>query len=139
MIEALCDVEDILRITKAGLRSLDTECWLFRCRTDKDGYALIEAGGKTHRGHRLSWESLVGPIPEGYDLDHLCRERSCLRPLHLDAVDHDTNIERMLSEEVWRAAVLAAGLAPLLEEPEEQSLFDLAEVPHADAFSRYAS
>ena len=44
--------------------------------------------------HRFSYEQNVGPIPEGLELDHLCRNTLCVNPLHLEAVTHRTNIRR---------------------------------------------
>jgi hypothetical protein len=44
--------------------------------------------------HRLSYEHHVGPIPDGMVLDHLCRNKACIRPSHLDPVPQRTNIHR---------------------------------------------
>jgi hypothetical protein len=44
--------------------------------------------------HRLAYELIVGPIPDGLDLDHLCRNRRCWRPDHLEAVEHRENLMR---------------------------------------------
>lgn len=46
------------------------------------------------RAHRLVYELLVGPIPDGLQLDHLCRNRGCVRPDHLEPVTRRTNILR---------------------------------------------
>lgn len=47
--------------------------------------------------HRLSYELFVGPIPDGYELDHLCRNRGCVNPAHLEAVTHRVNVLRGLA------------------------------------------
>lgn len=44
--------------------------------------------------HRVVYTELVGPIPEGYDVDHLCRNTLCCNPLHLEAVSRQENIRR---------------------------------------------
>lgn len=45
--------------------------------------------------HRITWEALHGvPVPDGQEIDHLCRVRACCNPEHLEAVDHKTNVLR---------------------------------------------
>jgi len=58
------------------------------------GYAQVWADGTTRLGHRVVYELLVGPIPKGLELDHLCRVRSCVNPAHLEPVTHKVNMER---------------------------------------------
>lgn len=79
--------------------ALDDGCWLWTGHVNKvSGYGQISVreGGKVHtiQGHRLAYELLVGEIPNGLEIDHLCRVRSCVRPDHLEAVDHRTNVMR---------------------------------------------
>jgi len=52
--------------------------------------------------HRLSYETEIGPIPEGLELDHLCRVRSCVNPLHLEPVTHQENVRRGEGANFWR-------------------------------------
>jgi hypothetical protein len=49
---------------------------------------------KLRLAHRLSYEEFVGPIPESHDIDHLCGQRACLNPAHLDPVTHRENLRR---------------------------------------------
>jgi hypothetical protein len=71
-----------------------TECLNWQGALDKDGY-----GGTTHQGkrgqvHRIAYELINGPIPKGMTIDHLCRNRRCCNPEHLEAVTIKTNTMR---------------------------------------------
>lgn len=68
-------------------------CWLWKGCTTAKGYGLIQAG-KLRPVHRVSYELHVGPIPQGLDLDHLCRVRNCANPAHLEPVTHRVNVLR---------------------------------------------
>lgn len=63
-------------------------CWLWQGRKNDNGYGLMLVDGKNVRAHRFAYELLVGPIPEGLDLDHVrargCTNRHCVNPAHLD-------------------------------------------------------
>ena len=50
--------------------------------------------GSNQSAHRLAYEWMIGEIPEGKELDHICLNRNCVNPEHLEAVDHLTNLER---------------------------------------------
>lgn len=72
-------------------------CWLWGSHIDEDGYGRIGAGGG--RGsmllaHCVSWGMLRGVIPFGLKLDHLCRNRACANPDHLEPVTNKVNILR---------------------------------------------
>jgi hypothetical protein len=58
------------------------------------GYGYLRPGGRQVYAHRFAFEALVGPIPEGLSLDHLCRVTWCVFPGHLDPVEHRTNVLR---------------------------------------------
>jgi hypothetical protein len=60
-------------------------CWLWTART-RTGYGLFHWERKTVAAHRLAYEMLVAPIPEGLEIDHLCRVRRCVNPAHLEPV-----------------------------------------------------
>lgn len=78
----------------AGKILVDDGCWEWAGAHTSEGYASGSIGGKWVSPHRASYEALVGPIPEGLELDHLCRNRGCVRPNHLEPVTHAENIRR---------------------------------------------
>ena len=65
-------------------------CWLWTGTLGRGGYGRW----KRIYVHRTSYEMLVGPIPEGLSLDHLCRVRNCVNPDHLEPVTHRENVLR---------------------------------------------
>jgi hypothetical protein len=70
-------------------------CWLWTgARTSIDGYGHLGLNGDVVQAHRVTWESVNGPIPKGLELDHLCRTRSCVRPDHLEPVTTRENLRR---------------------------------------------
>lgn len=69
-------------------------CWQWISTVNSEGYGQIRISGKQRGAHRVVYEELVGPIPEGLQLDHLCRNRSCVNPDHLEPVTHRENWRR---------------------------------------------
>ena len=70
-------------------------CWLWTANR-RDGYGQFYFNGKLESAHRLSYELFKGDIPTGLQLDHLCRNRACINPDHLEAVTHKVNCQRGL-------------------------------------------
>jgi len=66
---------------------------------NSNGYGLIRVDGVKRGVHRVAYEVLVGPIPDGYEIDHVwsrgCRFRDCIEPSHLEAVTREENVRRM--------------------------------------------
>jgi hypothetical protein len=71
-----------------------TECWEWGGERNENGYGRTHRGGRYIGAHRAVYELLVGPIPEGLVLDHLCRNPPCVNPAHLEPVTNKTNILR---------------------------------------------
>lgn len=75
-------------------------CWLWTGKLNRDGYAQMNAYGQKGMGaHRVSYVMNVGPIPEGLQLDHLCRVRHCVNPAHLEPVTNEENMRRGIVHE----------------------------------------
>lgn len=73
-------------------------CWLWLGQIKSNGYGTlgVKVGDKwrTVHAHRLSYETFVGAISIGLDLDHKCRNRACVNPAHLEPVSRSVNLRR---------------------------------------------
>jgi len=70
------------------------KCWTWTGALDSSGYGTIWDGQRTAKAHRVAYEKAVGPIASGLQLDHLCRNRRCVRPSHLEPVTARENTLR---------------------------------------------
>lgn len=81
------------------------DCWLWTASVvagPRGGYGQFRSGGqgsKMVKAHVWAYEHLIGPIPVEKRLDHLCRERRCVRPDHLEPVTNQENVRRGLASE----------------------------------------
>lgn len=71
-------------------------CWLWIGYITNNGYGMIHYKRKTDYSHRVSYQIFKGKIPENKELDHLCRNRSCINPKHLEPVIRSENALRGL-------------------------------------------
>jgi HNH endonuclease len=81
-------------------------CWQWVAGCYRNGYGAFQrrvdetlswkapGNKKNHLAHRVAYEFYVGPIPEGLDIDHLCRNRSCVNPDHMEPVTRQENLRR---------------------------------------------
>ena len=113
-------------------------CWLWTGRTTKNGYGLANhevafdpyylngrlMGGRKTVSHRIVYEILVGPIPDGLQIDHLCRATSCCNPAHLEPVTASVNMFRRWHGSGYIPAATGTQLSldELLKQPQQIEL-----------------
>lgn len=82
---------------ESKVERLASGCWQWTGAILDTGYGVLTEGGKNgkvFRAHRVAYELFIGPIPEGLVLDHLCHNRWCVNPEHLEAVTNHVNVLR---------------------------------------------
>lgn len=101
-------VEDMLSKRFWNKISTDnnTGCWDWSGYIHESGYGGVCWRGKNRKAHRVFYEVLVGNLPKfipgGLVLDHLCRNRKCCNPMHLELITHKENLNRGIVAEVTR-------------------------------------
>lgn len=81
------------RLIKETDRTNENGCWVWQGSVDSGGYGNLHLGG-SHSSHVVAYRLCVGEIPKGMELDHLCRNRRCCNPVHLEPVTKKINVLR---------------------------------------------
>lgn len=82
------------RLEQRIMRDPNSGCWIWTGTLNPYGYGVIVVGKKNKQAHRLMFELARGPIPDGLVIDHLCRNRCCVNPQHLEPVSAAENTRR---------------------------------------------
>lgn len=104
-----CSGLDTWRRLSSKFRFVPSGCWEWTGSLDVDGYGRFSIGAKKFRAHRAVYAELVGEIPVGLEIDHLCRNRACCNPLHMEAVTGAVNSSWKVGR--WKAGRCLAGHA----------------------------
>jgi hypothetical protein len=76
------------------VKKTDT-CWEWVGTLHVSNYGCFKVGGRVLKSHRVAYELLIGPIPPGLVIDHLCRNTRCVNPAHLEPVTNAENLHRV--------------------------------------------
>lgn len=82
------------RLFAKRVRNPETGCWDWIGGIGSHGYGALWDGRQMTVAHRVMYELVVGPIPDGLDIDHLCRNRACVNPAHMEPVTRGENLRR---------------------------------------------
>ncbi len=94
------------------VKDKETGCWNWVGYVNKGGYGLISSDTRPLLSHRVSHTFYKGDIPKGFDIDHLCRNRSCCNPDHLEAVTRKENLKRGIGPQLASERSKAATHCP---------------------------
>lgn len=87
-------VNPIIRFQVKYIIDVISECWNWQASISKKGYGQFYHKNCMRLAHTFSYEYYHGIIPKGYTVDHLCKNRKCVNPKHLEAVPHIVNVRR---------------------------------------------
>ncbi len=91
------DAKSLARFTAKYVKEdwgYTSDCWVWTASRCSKGYGTFRYAGMVRVAHRVSYTYYEGEIPVGLTLDHLCRTRACVNPLHLEPMTNRENILR---------------------------------------------
>lgn len=98
-------------------------CWVWTAHGNNRGYGRFRVGGRQAYAHRVAYELRNGPIPPGLTIDHLCRNKMCVNPAHLEPVTLRENALRgSLARQPTHAARARGGRSGRQKVSEQQVL-----------------
>jgi hypothetical protein len=100
------------RLEKYSIPEPNSGCHLWLAALSTDGYAQLSVQGRNRNAHIVAYELAKGPVPDGMQIDHLCRLHCCVNPDHLEAVTGSENVRRGLGPTVTRARLRMDVLCP---------------------------
>ncbi len=103
---------DLGRFWEKAFPEPNSGCWLWVGGLNQKGYGKFFYNKRPAMAHRASYEMHVGPIPDGLELDHLCRVRCCVNPDHLEPVSSSENTKRGLTPALSRDRQLSKTHCP---------------------------
>lgn len=71
-----------------------TGCWNWTANKNQKGYGRVAIDGRLHSAHRVSFEIFNGPLIDGLEVDHVCENRGCINPAHLQQITHASNVRK---------------------------------------------
>jgi hypothetical protein len=105
-------------------------CWLWRWSTNNKGYGRIRVDGAEWLAHRYVYTRQRGPIPPELELDHLCSNRRCVNPDHLEAVPHRVNCRRGRRAILGPGGALAIKLAAATTTLSHRAIAEMVAIDH---------
>lgn len=88
------NMQNKIAMELSPVSGLEGFCWTWTGCINSKGYGCVGVNGKSQLTHRVSYTLLIGPIPDGLQIDHLCTNKRCCNPAHLEAVTGKVNAGR---------------------------------------------
>lgn len=87
-------IDPTVRFERYFIPEPNSGCWLWTGALSSNGYGSFYNGERMVSAHSFAFKCHVGPVPDGLELDHLCRTRCCVNPAHLEPVTRRENTKR---------------------------------------------